>query len=204
MKNDPVNPRRSFLARLLAAFSAGAILAKPEDAQAATGEGSPYVGEIRMFAASWAPVGWAICDGQLLSIGQYETLFNLIGTTYGGDGQLTFALPDLRGRAPVHAGTTIQLGEFGGNEAWTLGPFEAPLHNHSLQSSSSPGLSDDPNGRVPARSAVGDPRYSAGGDTGLASTTLVFAGQSQEHNNMMPSLCVNFIMCLDGIWPSQI
>jgi microcystin-dependent protein len=201
MTDAPPIPRRHFLGRLLAAIAGGAWLGRliPGRAEAATGALAdlPYLGEIRMFGADWAPVGWAICDGSLLLISQYDPLFQLIGTTYGGDGVTTFGLPDLRGRAPVHVGTTL-LGQTLGQEIVTVAPGQAPYHTHTLQGSSALGDSSDPTGRVPARNATGAPHYGASVDTYLASTTLTPAGASQAHNNMMPSLCISFIMCIEG------
>src|SRR5512145_844211 len=118
----------------------------------------PYVGEIRMFAGNFPPAGWAFCEGQILFISENETLFQLIGTTYGGDGQDTFALPDLRGRIPIHPFST-SLGATQGEETVTLVPFQAPLHTHNLQGSSGLGLSDDPSGRVPATNGLGNQHY---------------------------------------------
>src|SRR3954453_6845221 len=114
----------------------------------------PYIGEIRLFGGNFAPAGWAFCDGSTLPISEYDTLFNLIGTTYGGDGQETFALPDLRGRVPVHQGTasgpTFQLGESGGTESVTLTAQQIPAHSHSLLASGSQGTDNSPAGRLPA------------------------------------------------------
>ena len=200
-------PRRHFLARMLGALAGGAWLSRllPGRAEAAPTQSdeSPFIGEVRMFGADWAPVGWAICDGRLLLISQYDALWSLIGTTYGGDGVETFAVPDLRGRTPVHVGTT-QLGQTLGQESVLLAPAQAPFHSHTFQGSSVLGDSSDPSGRVAARNAVGAPHYSGSVDTFLASTTLIFAGGSQAHDNMMPSLCVNFIICTDGgVYPPR-
>jgi microcystin-dependent protein len=201
--SPPTLQRRHFLARVLGFLAGGAWLGK---AQAATTQQDDtyYLGEIRMFGGDFEPYGWRFCDGRLLIITDYDALFNLIGTTYGGDGQTTFALPDLRGRIPFHPSTTLSLGEAHGQESVTLSPTQAPVHSHNLQGNSGIGISDDPTGRVPAKNALGAPHYAADGDTSLASTTLVPAGGSEPHNNVMPSLCVNFIICIEGgLFPSQ-
>jgi microcystin-dependent protein len=197
--------RRGFLARVLAALSAvwlGRGLA-PRIAAAAAQQDSPYVGEIRMFAGNFAPAGWAFCDGSLLSIADNDTLFQLIGTTYGGDGQTTFALPDLRGRAPVHTGTTWLLGQTGGVESVTLTTNQIPAHTHPAAASSAPGDASDPSGRVPARNAGGTPHYDGTIGTTLAAGALQSTGGSQPHTNMQPYLAINFIISLFGVFPSQ-
>ena len=201
MTTTPTIQRRHFLARVLGAIAGGAWLGGLAPKAEATTD-MPYLGEIRMFGANWAPVGWLICDGSLLSTTQYETLFQLIGTTYGGDGQDTFALPDLRGRIPIHPSST-QLGATQGDEAVTLLPFQAPLHSHNLQGSSGLGASDDPTGRVPAKNGLGNPHYASSVTTWFATDAVIPTGSSQPHNNLMPSLCVNFIICVEGgVWPS--
>jgi microcystin-dependent protein len=195
--------RRHFLARLLGALAGGAWVGSQGLASGSEAGQSdlPYFGEIRMFAADWAPVGWLICDGSMLMIANYETLWQLIGTTYGGDGQTTFALPDLRGRLPFHPGTML-LAQTAGEEAVTLGPFQAPLHAHNLQGNSGLGSSDSPAGGVPARNGLGSPHYGSVVNAWFATDALMPAGQSQAHNNLMPSLCINFIICVEGgVWP---
>jgi|PlaIllAssembly_1097288.scaffolds.fasta_scaffold00327_5 microcystin-dependent protein len=162
----------------------------------------PYVGEIRMFAGNFAPAGWMDCDGQLLPISGNETLFQLIGTTYGGDGQSTFALPDLRGRVPVHVGAGIVLGEQAGVESVTLTAQQIPAHTHGHSASASPA------------STTGNPT----GLTADAGTTLIYGadapsiplnaaaistvGGSQPHDNMAPFLAVSYIISMFGIFPS--
>ena len=199
--NPPPLQRRHFLARLFGALAAGTWLGRATPAEAQT-DGEPYIGEIRMFAGDFEPYGWRFCDGRLLPIAEHDALFALIGTTYGGDGQSTFALPDLRGRVPIHCYTT-QLGETRGVESVTLISTQAPVHSHALQGTSGPGISSDPSGAVPAKSALGAPHYSLGGDTSLATGALDVAGASQPHDNMMPSLGVNFIISLYGVFPQQ-
>jgi microcystin-dependent protein len=192
--------RRDFLARALGILTGGAWLGRGavRDAAAATTQDAPFLGEIRMFSGDFAPVGWAICDGQLLPIVNYDPLFQLIGTTYGGDGQDTFAVPDLRSRAPVHVGLMTALGQTGGQEMVTLQPSQIPGHSHTLLASSAPGDSTNPSGRVPARSAAGAPHYGGGIDSSFAADALTPSGSSAPHDNMMPSLCINFIMCIEG------
>jgi microcystin-dependent protein len=206
MSDAPGNlERRDFLGRALAALS-GVWLARglaSRRADAAPMQDQPYVGEIRTFAGNFAPVGWAFCDGALLPISGNDTLFQLIGTTYGGDGQSTFALPDLRGRAPVHAGTSWVLGQSGGVENVTLTANQIPAHTHSAAAYSLPGDASDPAGRVPARNAAGAPHYGSAINTTLAAGALQEAGGSQSHTNMQPYLAINFIISLFGVYPSQ-
>ena len=162
----------------------------------------PYVGEIRMFAGNFAPAGWMFCEGQLLPISENETLFQLIGTTYGGDGESTFALPDLRGRIPIHQGNGFILAETGGAEEITLTVQQIPSHSHPLLASADSGNS----------SSIGN-YFAAGQDKmvcSLDTTPLIQAspnsissvGGSQPHNNFMPYLCVDYIISLFGIFPS--
>jgi microcystin-dependent protein len=200
---DPIE-RRRFIARTVATLGAGSWLAALEGrAAAAPQQESPFIAEIRMFAGTFAPDGWAFCDGQLLPISQYDALFALIGTTYGGDGQSTFALPDLRGRAPVHQGTTWVLGQSTGSEQVTLTTGQLPSHAHAEAASTSPGDSDSPVGRVPARNAAGSPVYGSNVDATLAAGALQAAGGSGPHANMQPYLAINFIISLFGVFPSQ-
>ena len=173
----------------------------------------PFVGEIKMFAGNFAPRGWALCDGQLLEIASYTALFSLLGTTYGGDGVTTFALPDLRGRFPMHPGTGMgltprALGEKGGTESVTLNVNQIPYHNHEtvLHAFASEGDSASPSGNVMAKSGQGDPDYYTNTpDTTLRSGTVEVlpAGGSQPHTNMSPFQTVNFIIALQGIYPSR-
>lgn len=163
----------------------------------------PYVGEIRMFAGNFAPAGWMFCEGQLLPISENETLFQLIGTTYGGDGESTFALPDLRGRVPMHQGNGFILAETGGAEEITLTVAQIPAHSHWLHAS--PGLANSPapQARVLARSGSVDLFVSPGGATANCNAAaLGGTGGSQPHTNMQPYLCVDFIISLFGIFPS--
>jgi len=163
----------------------------------------PYVGEIRMFAGNFAPAGWMFCEGQLLPISEYETLFNLIGTTYGGDGQSTFALPDLRGRVPIHMGNGFTLAETGGVEQVTLTVSQIPAHSHVALASN--GLGNDPNPQTNllAESSVISLYQSAAPSIAMAPNSISSVGGSQPHNNFQPYLCVDFIISLFGIFPSQ-
>lgn len=161
----------------------------------------PYVGEIRMFAGNFAPAGWFFCEGQLLPIPEYETLFQLIGTTYGGDGQSTFALPDLRGRIPIHQGNGFILAETGGAEEITLTVNQIPAHSHPLLASQARGLLNTPGGNLLARS--GRQIYVTGtANVNMSPAAVSSVGGSQPHTNFQPYLCVNFIISLFGIFPS--
>lgn len=167
---------------------------------------TPYVGEIRLFAGNFAPLDWAFCDGSLVSVVDYETLFSLIGTTYGGNGQDTFALPDLRGRVPIHMGTGSGLtprpiGETGGVEAVTLTTQQLPPHSHAMAVTSSGATSTSPVGGIPA--ATGSDANWAPGPATVARGTTTPTGGSQPHDNLQPFGCINYIISLYGIYPSQ-
>jgi len=162
----------------------------------------PYVGEIRMFAGNFAPAGWMFCEGQLLPISEYETLFNLIGTTYGGDGQSTFALPDLRGRLPLHFGNGFTLAETGGVETVTLTVPQIPAHSHPLLASSSPGTANTPVLNVTAESATINTYIQDVTNSNMNAAAVTSIGGSQPHDNFQPYLCVDFIISLFGIFPS--
>jgi len=170
---------------------------------------SPYVGEIRMFGASFAPAGWAFCDGQLMPISQNETLFNLIGTTYGGDGQETFAMPDLQGRVPMHQGQgpgisqNYQMGEKAGVESVTLSTNQIPSHNHAFTVSTATGNAVVPTGNTTGNS--GQVTFYALGTavTNMFAQAITAVGGSQPHENMQPYLAISFIISLFGIFPTQ-
>lgn len=161
----------------------------------------PFVGEIRMFAGNFAPAGWMFCEGQLLPISENETLFNLIGTTYGGDGQSTFALPDLRGRVPVHQGNGFILAETGGAEEITLTVNQIAAHSHPLLAANI--VSNDPNpaSNVLAESLVASLYQSGTPAAAMAPQSIGSIGGSQPHTNFQPYLCVDFIISLFGIFP---
>lgn len=164
----------------------------------------PYVGEIRMFAGNFAPAGWMFCEGQLLPISEYETLFNLIGTTYGGDGQSTFALPDLRGRLPIHFGKGFVLADSGGAEEITLTVQQIPVHNHAVVASTVAGAVNSPVNQVIAASPSIKLFIQDTPDSTLnIPNSVTPVGGSQPHTNFQPYLCVDFIISLFGIFPSQ-
>ena len=168
----------------------------------------PFIGEIRMFAGSFAPRSWAFCDGQLLAISQNEALFSLFGTTYGGDGRTTFGLPDLRGRIPIHFGqgpglSQRRLGEKEGTEVETLALDHTPVHSHRFQASAEGANLASPQGAVPAQSALVDAYIQEEASAGLSTAALGTAGDSQSHNNLQPFLCINFIVALSGIYPPR-
>jgi microcystin-dependent protein len=163
----------------------------------------PYVGEIRMFAGNFAPAGWMFCEGQLLPISENETLFNLIGTTYGGDGQSTFGLPDLRGRLPVHQGNGFILAETGGVEEVTLTMQQIPIHTHAFQAVTDIGGASAPNGNFLAQSDTIKLYGTVNPTSQLGPLSVTGLGGSQPHTNFQPYLCVDFIISLFGIFPSQ-
>lgn len=163
---------------------------------------NPYVGEIRMFAGNFAPAGWMFCEGQLLPISENETLFNLIGTTYGGDGQSTFALPDLRGRLPLHAGNGFVLAQTGGTEEVTLTVQQIPIHTHAMLATTDQGLSNSPPGNILAQSPNVKVYSAAAPAQPLNAQAVSVVGGSQPHTNFQPYLCIDFIISLFGIFPS--
>lgn len=161
----------------------------------------PYVGEIRMFAGNFAPAGWMFCQGDLLPISEYETLFQLIGTTYGGDGQSTFQLPDLRGRLPLHQGSGYILSETGGSEQVTLTLAQIPAHRHTLRASADPAAFRSPFNHVAGRTAA-ESYASEFTPQPLAPEAMSVVGGNQPHSNLQPALCVHFIISIYGIFPS--
>jgi len=169
----------------------------------------PYVGEIRMFAGNFAPAGWMFCSGQTLPISENETLFQLIGTTYGGDGEETFQLPNLQSRIPIHMGTgpdgtTYQLAEAAGTESVTLTTQQIPIHNHALVASQADGTSPNPQGNLLAQTPTGIfPYFEDTPTANMNNNAITPVGGSQPHENCQPFLCVNFIISLFGIFPSQ-
>ena len=162
----------------------------------------PYVGEIRMFAGNFAPAGWLFCEGQLLPISENETLFQLIGTTYGGDGESTFGVPDLRGRIPIHQGNGFILAETGGAEEITLTVNQIPAHSHALLGSAVNGSQANPANQTLASSTVMTPYAVETPSASLAPNAVGPVGGSQPHTNFAPYLCVSFIISLFGIFPS--
>lgn len=164
----------------------------------------PFVGEIRMFAGNFAPRGWAFCDGQLMAISENDALFSLVGTYYGGDGRTTFGLPDLRGRLPMHQGSTYRIGGKAGQEEVTLTASQLPSHRHALAAvGDQPGTQASPAGALPAQSFNVVP-YLADAPTGSFNAAAVTdTGGSRAHSNVQPFQCVYFIISLFGIYPSR-
>jgi len=165
----------------------------------------PYVGEIRMFAGNFAPAGWMFCEGQLLPISENETLFQLIGTTYGGDGESTFALPDLRGRLPIHQGNGFVLAETGGVEEVTLTISQIPAHSHPMLATTNSATAVAPGSQVTVARTSASTITPYGTDapfSNLAPQAIGTVGGSQPHTNFQPYLCVDFIISLFGIFPS--
>jgi microcystin-dependent protein len=165
----------------------------------------PYVGEIRMFAGNFAPAGWAFCQGQILPISENDVLFTLIGTTYGGDGQNTFALPNLQSRVPLHIGPGFVQGQVAGVETVTLSTQQIPAHSHVPQAFASGGNQAKPDGGVWASSSPATQFATSANAPSLAMApgTLGSSGGSQPHDNMVPFLVINFIISLFGVFPSQ-
>jgi microcystin-dependent protein len=168
----------------------------------------PYVGEIRMFGGNFAPYGWAFCDGSLISIADNSVLFTLIGTTYGGDGTSTFGLPNLLSRMPIHAGlgstqTSYVLGQVGGLEEVTLKTNQIPSHTHTLTASGNNASANVPTSNLLATTASGNPYTAAAAGIAMNAASVAQVGSSMPHDNMMPFLCVSFIISLFGIYPPQ-
>ena len=161
----------------------------------------PFVGEIRMFAGNFAPAGWMFCDGSLLPISENETLFVLIGTTYGGDGESTFALPDLRGRIPIHQGNGFILAETGGAEEVTLTVNQIPAHTHPVIATTAVANQSSPANNVLAQSPAADLYIEDTATAALASSAVGATGGSQPHTNFQPYLCIDYIISLFGIFP---
>ncbi|GGK85759.1 phage tail protein [Deinococcus radiotolerans] len=162
----------------------------------------PFLGEIRLMSFVFAPKGWAPCNGQLLPINQNQALFSLLGTTYGGDGRVNFALPDYRGRVPIHQGAGHLPGERGGEQAHTLSVSEMPTHMHTLTGLSAPATLPNTTGNFLA-TATGEIYGDVGAAVALGASTVSTAGGSQPHSNMQPYLTLSFCIALQGIFPSQ-
>jgi microcystin-dependent protein len=167
-----------------------------------------FVGEIRMFAGNFAPRGWALCDGQLLAVSSNDALFSLVGTIYGGDGRTTFGLPDLRGRIPVHPGsgpglTDRRLGQKEGSEETILSTSQLPVHKHVFTATNNDAAKQDPTGSFPARAVADVYKSGTAVKVDMSPSALSPAGESRPHNNMMPFLCLNFIISLYGVYPSR-
>jgi len=162
----------------------------------------PYVGEIRMFAGNFAPAGWMFCEGQLLPIAEFETLFQLIGTSYGGDGQITFAIPDLRGRLPLHRGAGLTLAQAGGEEQVTLTVQQIPPHAHGFLAAAENAVTPLPAAHTLAQTNAVNLYSGVAPNVAMASQAVGVAGGARGHDNMQPYLCVSFIISLFGIFPS--
>jgi microcystin-dependent protein len=168
----------------------------------------PYIGEIRMFAGTFAPAGWSMCDGQLMPISQNDALFTLIGTTYGGDGQETFGLPNIQSRVPIHmgtgsSGTNYQLAETGGAESVTLTTNQIPIHNHAFVGTTRAANEPSPQGKLTAASAQVQWARIIAPNAALSNTAVSPVGGSQPHENMQPYLVITYIISLFGVFPQQ-
>jgi microcystin-dependent protein len=163
----------------------------------------PFLGQISVFGFNFAPRGWATCDGQLMPINQNQALFSLLGTTYGGDGISTFALPDLRGRAGMHMAPSHPLGELDGSESVALTTQQIPAHTHAVNCSDAPGTAAAPAGNLWARDSLGNSEYSTIGGITLAADAIGPAGGGAAHENIAPFQVVNFCIALEGIYPSH-
>ncbi|MEP6674462.1 MAG: tail fiber protein [Ferruginibacter sp.] len=165
---------------------------------------NPYMGEIRIFAGNFAPLGWMFCNGQILPISQYDTLFNLIGTTYGGDGQNTFAIPDLRGRVPVHQSSTSLIAESGGLEFVALTTAQLPVHTHNAACNSADANSDNPtNNFWAAQPSLLTYTATGTANSNMKSTAIANTGNGVVHDNMVPFQATSYIIAVEGVFPSQ-
>ena len=199
-------PRRHFLGRILTFLAGAAAFGRVKPAAAAAQGIDPIIGDIMLVPFNFPPKGWALCNGQLLPINQNQALFSLLGTTYGGNGQTTFALPDLRGRVPIHFGqgpglSSRTLGEKSGEDAHTLILSELPVHGHDGRCSTADGTSADPSGMYWARSAAQTPQYSNAASLQVIAATSSVGG-SQPHMNHQPVLVLNYVIALQGVYPS--
>jgi microcystin-dependent protein len=165
--------------------------------------GTPFLGEIKIISWNFPPKGWAFCNGQFLPINQNQALFSILGTTYGGNGQTTFALPDFRDRSPIHQGNGFTLGQQGGQAAHTLTQSELPAHIHGMKANNTDGGEVFPTGKVWGKTAVNPYVAAASANAAMAQGTIVNAGGSQPHENRQPYLTLNFIIALQGIFPSR-
>ena len=160
----------------------------------------PFLAEIRMVGFNFPPRGWAQCDGQILPINQNQSLYSLLGTTYGGDGRTSFGLPDLRSRTPMHVGDGHLLGQKSGSETETLTAAQMPQHTHTARGTNVASTTTTPTGALLAQTSG---HYSASGNTTLRSSTVANAGGGQAHNNMQPFTTLNFVIALRGLFPSR-
>ena len=202
----PTFPRRHFIGRALALFAGAALPWGVRRSEADVQGTVPYIGDILLVPFNFAPRNWALCNGQLLPINQNQALFSILGTQYGGNGQTTFALPDLRDRVAIHMGqgtglSNYVIGQRAGEQAHTLTLAELPAHTHVARGSSAIGSSASPVGMVPARNAAQIPQYGASVDTIMGAGAISSVGGSQGHLNMQPYLCLNFVIALAGAFP---
>jgi len=164
----------------------------------------PFLAEIMIVGFNFAPRGWAFCDGQILPINQNQSLFALLGTTYGGDGRTSFALPELRGRTPIHVGEGHTQGQKSGEQTHTLSSAEMPPHTHQVSASANSANQINPSGHVPANAApIAMPVYGGGTSGDMGAGTIANNGGSQAHENMQPYLALNFCIALQGLFPSR-
>ena len=166
-------------------------------------QAEPFLGEIRWVAFDFPPKGWAFCNGQLLQISQNQALFSLLGTTFGGNGTINFALPDMRGRAPIHVSSTYTLGSKGGEESHSLTSQEMPIHTHSLKADPREGTAVDPITNYPAKTSGGGSAYGSTATATMASGAVSSTGNNEPHENMKPYITLNCIIALQGVFPSQ-
>lgn len=163
----------------------------------------PFLAEVRIFGFNFAPRGWAFCDGQILPINQNQSLYSLLGTTYGGDGRTTFALPDLRGRSPIHVDGAHREGQKSGEETHTLSAAEMPQHTHALSASAADGNTPNPGGTLLARETGAIYRQDANARVQMPSGVITNVGGSQAHDNMQPYIALNFCIAIQGLFPSR-
>ena len=207
-QNSDGAARRSWLRRVHSWLRpASAVAQRPQNVARRPLGSNPYVGEINIFWGNFAPIGFEFCNGQLLPISENESLFTLLGTRFGGDGQNFFAVPDLRGRLPVGSNgmgaglSNVVLGQQGGVEGVALTTAQLPAHTHTLPASSAPGTTASPQNAVPADNGAGGAQYLASPTAILPGTTLASSGDGQAHSNIQPVLAVNYIIATNGEYP---
>jgi len=202
--------RRRFMQRLAASCAGLFAFGVAKSADASTTGINPYLGQIMLVPFTFPPKGWAFCNGQLLPIAQYQALFSILGTTYGGNGQTNFALPDLRDRVPMHAGSSAGpgltqrvLGEKAGEANHTLIVTELPAHTHVARAAAAVATIVDPAGMYPAFNAANSPQYATSANSAMSDVAISSLGGNQPHPNSQPSLTLNFVIALQGVFPSR-